>query len=294
MKPSEPSRIERLRTHLVDECLDMILITNEINVQYLSGFSGDSSYLLVGHDSAVVLSDRRYETQIASECPELRMAIRPPNQPMPELLREVLSQDNGGRIGLEAEHTSLATAKTFSDAISQTSTKVQWEETRGLVENLRCIKDLTEQQNVIRAVKIAERAFLSVTSQLTPRTTEREVAHELESVMRRLGAEGVSFSPIVGAQPSGALPHYRPRDTPLGDTSTLLIDWGANYQGYASDLTRTLHQKTASQRFLDCYQAVLESQLAAIDSVRGGVSARDVDAAARTVLQGSGIGDAFK
>jgi Xaa-Pro aminopeptidase len=129
---------------------------------------------------------------------------------------------------------------------------------------------------------------------LTEGWSEREIAHELEAKIRFLGAEGCSFAPIVAAGAAGALPHYHPHDVVIGDATTLLIDWGANFRGYASDLTRTLHRSTASDRFRRAYDAVLSAQLAAIEAIGPGVPAKEVDSIARGVLGRAGLADAFK
>jgi Xaa-Pro aminopeptidase len=112
--------------------------------------------------------------------------------------------------------------------------------------------------------------------------------------MRLLGAVGCSFAPIVAAGPAGALPHYQPDITKIGDSTTLLIDWGARLNGYASDLTRTLHRDSVSDSFRRCYDAVVEAQLAAIERIGPGVAVQDVDEAARAVLKRAGIDGAFK
>ncbi len=293
-KAPHADRLRSLRQSFETHQIDALLVTDEINVGYLSGFTGDSSYLLVGTGEATLLSDRRYETQIAQECPDLAAAVRPPSQSMPDLLAEVLAGSCYRRVGVESSSVTLAQWDAWQDRLADASPSIQWVPTAGVVEALRQIKDEFEIGRIRQSIDIAERAYVSVTSRLTSRMTEREVAHDLESVMRTLGASGVSFEPIVGAQPSGALPHYRPDAVPLGDAPTLLIDWGAFYQGYASDLTRTLHRDAASDAFRRAYDVVLAAQLAAIERIGNGVAASDVDAAARNVIEAAGMGDAFK
>jgi Xaa-Pro aminopeptidase len=156
------------------------------------------------------------------------------------------------------------------------------------------IKDDQEIETTRQSVHIAQRAFQSVIPMLSPSSSEREIAHELEAKMRILGAEGCSFAPIVAAGPAGALPHYQPSNARLGDASTLLIDWGAKLGGYASDLTRTLHRETAGDAFRRAYDVVLAAQLAAIEAIRPGVSAKQVDQAARDILRAEGLDQAFK
>jgi len=275
--------------------LDALLVVDETNVQYLTGFTGDSTWLWVRADgAATLLSDRRYETQLAAECPGLDAVIRPPDQSLVHLLGELISESTTRRVGMEADHTSVAAFRSWQQALG----RLEFVPTSQLVEKLRAVKDEREIETIRRAVQIAERSFSSVMHQWTPRMTEQEVGFELEATMRRLGAAGVSFPPIVGVQPNGALPHYRPGDVPLASCHTLLIDWGAMVDGYASDLTRTLRRPDwtgpEADRFRRAYSAVLEAQQAAIDAIADGVSAADVDQAARRVLEASGLGEAFK
>jgi Xaa-Pro aminopeptidase len=208
---------------------------------------------------------------------------------MHQLLQEVLSGWGEKRIGIESAHLSLAEFEVISDLCQE----VQWVPTSDVVERQRMIKDGDEIARTRRAVEIAQRSFQSVVPMLHEGCSELEIAHDLEAKMRVLGAQGVSFSPIVAAGAGGALPHYHPRHQTIGSAATLLIDWGACYQGYASDLTRTLHRQHATDHFRRCYDSVLEAQLAAIDAIGPGVEARVVDAAARGVLQRAGLNEAF-
>lgn len=292
------TRIDRLRDRLLEDKeseANAILVTDEINVRYLSGFTGDSSWLLVDRDgTTTILSDRRYETQIADECPSLRAAIRPPTQKMPELLQEVVSDAKYRKLAFEAEHVSVAQLAGWEEALPD----VDWLQTAGWVETLRLVKDASELATIERSIDVAQRTFQSVVPKITRRMTERDIAHEFEATMRHLGAEGFSFDAIIAVQPSGALPHYRPSGTSLEHCEGILIDWGASVDGYCSDLTRTLHvadgKLAKSERYRHAYETVLAAQLAAIDVIAGGAKARDVDAAARGVIEAAGLGDAFK
>lgn len=283
-------RIDKVTAQLTDLGIDALLITDEINTSYLSGFSGDSSYLLVTSKGTTILSDRRYETQIASECPDLDAAIRPPTQTMLELVNEVVSGTQIANLGIESDHVNVSLLRGLETELPH----LKLHETSGITEALRMIKDECEIEIIRKSIDIAQRSLQSVLPRLTPDWTERQVAFELEAIMRSLGAEGVSFTPIVGAEPSGALPHYCPADTKIADAATLLIDWGAKYRGYASDLTRTFHRDHASAEFKSAYQAVLDSQLASIEAIRPGARTADVDQAARGVLSAAGLGEAFK
>ncbi len=285
-----PPRLETLAARLDELEMDAMLVTDEINVRYLSGFTGDSSYLLVTRKGTTIMSDGRYDTQIADECPALATAIRPPGQLMQDLLAEVIKGSGQSRVGFEAAHVTVASLAVMTESCPD----IQWIETSGVVEQQRMIKDADEIETTRKAVEIAQRSFQAVLPMITTASSEREIAHDLEAKMRTLGAEGVSFAPIVAAGAAGALPHYRPGPAMIGDSATLLVDWGTCYDGYASDLTRTFHRQTASDAFRRAYDVVLEAQLAAIAAIGPGVAASDVDRAAREILEKAGLGDAFK
>lgn len=285
-----PSRLERLKQRLQSSQVEGILVTDEIHVRYLTGFTGDSTYLLVTPKEALLLSDRRYETQLAQQCPDLPASVRGPDRKMIDIVHDAVGAFGLSRLGLEA---SAITWELF-DLISKSLPKVELFAAGDPVGELRMIKDESELAILRRAVWIAERAYESVRAKLRPSLTELQVAHELEATIRDLGGEGCGFPPIVGAGAAGALPHYRPGDIPIGGSKTLLIDWGAKYCGYTSDLTRTLHREHPPTGFETAYNAVLAAHSMALKTIRHGVKAADVDAAARQVLIDAGLGVEFK
>ena len=285
-----PPRLQRLADSLDDLALDAMLVTDEINVRYLSGFTGDSSYLLVTPQETTILSDGRYTAQIAEQCTGIQAQIRSSAQLLRDVVKETLAASKAKRVGIEADKVTLAEYR----FLESTCESIEFVSTTAVVEELRMIKDPAEIAATRRAVEIAERVFTELVPTLTSGMTEREIAHDIEHRMRLLGAEGCSFQPIVAAGPGGALPHYHPQDIALANQKSLLIDWGAKFEGYASDLTRTLHQQDVSDAFKRAYEGVLEAQLAAIDLIKPGVPVREVDAAARAALDRHGILDAFK
>lgn len=285
-----PTRLQRLTDSLDGLELDAMLVTDETNVRYLSGFTGDSSFLLVTPQGTSILSDGRYTAQIAEQCAGIETQIRSSTQLLRDVVKELLSSSGATKVGIEADKLTLAEFQFLEAGCDG----IEFVSTKAVVEKLRMIKDEAEVLLTRRAVEIAERVFTELVPTLTSEHTEKQVAHEIEHRMRLLGAEGCSFAPIVAAGPGGALPHYQPQNLPLAKHRSLLIDWGAKYEGYASDLTRTLHQQNVSDAFKRAYEGVLEAQLAAIELIRPGVSAREVDAAARVALERHGILDAFK
>ncbi len=285
-----PNRIERLQTWFGEAPIDAMLITDEINVRYLTGFTGDSTYALATPDQVLMLSDRRYETQLAQQCPDLALRVRGPELPMLDLVVAAVGERSVRRLGLEAGSVTWE----FYLALQSKLPGVELVSAGDPVGVLRMQKDECELAILRRAVWIAQRAFESVRAKLRPSLTELEIAHDLEATIRDLGGEGSGFAAIVGAGAGGALPHYRPGDIAIGGAQVLLIDWGARYCGYTSDLTRTLHRDHPPAGFRDAYEAILAAHRAAVATIRPGVMARDVDAAARQVLTDAGLGPLFK
>ena len=275
-----------------------ILITNETNVQYLTGFTGDSTWCLVPREGRpLLLSDQRYQTQLRQQCPGLGHRIRTPDVSMLDLLGQSVAQclDGDAAIEFEADDVTVATMQQWTKAMPT----VRWIAAQGTVEALRMVKTAEEVAKIKRAIEVAERAFGIVTSGLTDAMTERQVAHALEAAMRSLGATGASFPPIVGVDAGAALPHYQPSDRQLAGGRVLLIDWGALVDGYASDLTRTLHRfgsgdDAMRQKFEQAYDATHRAAAAGLASIAPGIATAEVDAAARSVLADAGLAEAFK
>jgi Xaa-Pro aminopeptidase len=287
------NRIEKLRGSLASHEVDALLVTSEVNVRYLTGFTGDSTFLLVTETEATLLSDRRYEEQIAAECPHLAAEIRGPDKPMLQLVRQVWESVSAHqpslRFGLEAEHVSWSLASQISDTVAPGAC----EATTGVVESLRQIKDAEEIDRLRRAVAVAEGAFRSVVEGLHSDQTERELAYALEAAIRERGGSGCGFPPIVAVGANAARPHAQPGANRLSQSPLLLVDWGALLEGYTSDLTRVLFTGLPTDAMAEVYGIVLEAQQAAIAAIGAGVPLCQVDAAARDTIAAAGYGDRF-
>lgn len=290
MPDRHAGRRERLLKSLAETEADAVLVTSEVNVRYLTGFTGDSTYLLLSPKAARLISDSRYSTQIAEECPGLDAHIRTQKTKMVDSVAEVLAAARPGRVGFEADHFSFAAWGQLRDAAGTTElTPVS-----GLVEALRAVKDAGEIAEIRQAVRLAERAFRVVTAGLMPDMTEAEAAHAIEAALRRFGAPGVSFEPIIAAGDRAALPHYRPTRNRVGGAGLLLVDWGARGPGgYVSDLTRTFATAEITPKLREVHRVVDEARRAGIAAVRPGAKAADVDAAARGVIDDAGYGENF-
>ena len=283
------SRRNRLRQLLSEASCDAMLITNVNNVRYLTGFTGDDSFLLVSQSEDLMLSDPRYEIQIGQECPELATWIRKPSELILPVTCEQLKKRSIGALVLE---TGSLTVDTF-DALAADAGAREIVKSKVRVESLREIKDVDEIATLRRAITVAERVFSSVKAQMTARQTELDIANELERLVRQLGGSGCSFTPIVAVGPRAALPHARAGNSLIGSDSFVLIDWGATVDGYRSDLTRVLLTSKIPPKFLQVYETVLAAQKAAIAAMAPGVMVSEVDRIARSVIEKEGMGEQF-
>lgn len=283
------SRRNRLRQLLCEASCDAMLITNDNNVRYLTGFTGDDSFLLVAQSEDLMLSDPRYEIQIGQECPGLATWIRKPSELILPVACEQLKKRSIGALVLE---TGSLTVDTF-DALAANAGVREIVKSKVRVESLREIKDADEIATLRRAITVAERIFCSVKAQMTARQTELDVANELERLVRQLGGSGCSFTPIVAVGPRAALPHARAGTSLIGSDTFVLIDWGATVDGYRSDLTRVLLTSKIPPKFLQVYETVLAAQKAAIAAMAPGVMVSEVDRIARSVIEKEGMGDQF-
>ena len=269
--------------------VDAMLVTHETNVTYLTGFTGDSSYLLMLPRKELLLSDSRYTTQIAEQCPDVDAEIRTASSTMLQLVAKTTKSARCKKLAIESESVS----KSLYDQICESVTTTELVPTSGWVEELRAVKDKSEIKLIRESVRIAQRAFQVAKAELTPEQTEAEIGHNLEHYIRRFGGQRCSFDPIVAVGPRAALPHAELTDQRIATSPFVLMDWGAQYEGYASDLTRVLVTGKISPKFERIYNLVLKAQLAAIDKIRPGADLKMVDATARRVIDRAGFGKNF-
>lgn len=282
-------RRNRLRQLLESAGSPAMLVTNQTNVRYLTGFTGEDSFLLVTEQGELLLSDPRFEQQLAEECPGLECYIRTPGQH----LWEITCQQVGHRRLTDLVVETATMSVDLYDRLVASCGVGQIHKGTVQVETLREIKDSDEIQCLKRAVDLAQRVFESLRPQLTCKMSELQVANEIERMVRHLGGSGCSFPPIVAVGPRAALPHATPGSATIGSSDFVLIDWGATLDGYRSDLTRVLMTSKIPAKFQQVYLTVLEAQRAAINVIRPGITAGDVDRAARQVMESAGMADQF-
>ncbi len=283
------ARLQKLQRLLRELSSTHLLITSPFNVTYLTGFSGEDSFLLVGKTGATILSDARYEEQIAEECPGLEACIRKSTVPILQETVNLLKKHRASSMAIEGDSMTVSQWNQLKELASPLAI----EPVAGLVEGLREIKGPEEIDRIKRAIAMAERSFIGLRSRLTPDQTELDLANELDRSIRHLGGKGAAFQTIVGVGPRAALPHGRPTAKRLSESTFVLIDWGANEGQYLSDLTRILVTGRIPAKLSNVYASVLNAHRAAAEALRPGARCCDIDRIARESIESDGFGKRF-
>jgi Xaa-Pro dipeptidase len=278
----------RLRERLGAAGLDALLVTYLTNVRYLTGFTGSNGAVLVTADPALdrLGTDFRYLTQSGQQSPDLELVL---DRDCIPAMAQYARQAGISRLGFEADHLSVAAYDQLEADGGLTLAR-----TSGLVETLRTVKDKDELALLAQACSISDAALAQVCTEVRAGLTERQVARRLDALMLDLGAEAISFDTIAAAGPNSAIPHHSPTDRPIAAGDLLKIDFGAMYDGYHADETRTFMvgaEPADWQR--DIYELVAQSQRAGVAALAVGVDVRDVDHASRSIIAAAGHAEHF-
>ena len=297
-------RLTRIRTELDERNLDALLISapgeeelGAANRRYVSGFTGSTGQVLVTRDRAIFAADFRYVEQAERECAprgfEVFQALGARREWFPRLIGE--AGLGGRRIGISTRDLSYAGFLAMMELLDDLPASGQPElvPAKGIVEGLRRMKDPEELGLIERAIAISDAAFDRLESALRPDMTELEVAEVFAANVRAAGGEDISFPTIVAAGPWSAMPHASPRPEVLGEGRPIVIDMGARFAGYCSDLTRTLALGTPDAKFRAVYSIVFEAQTAAIEGIEAGMRASDAHMLAQGVIDRAGYGERF-
>ena len=283
-------RLDNLRAAIEEKCIDALLISDPDNRRYLSGFVGTAGYLFITSDGAVLATDFRYTEQAGQQAPDYRIdRISGKLDWLPGLCAEFGVK----KLGFEADDITVSQFERFRKAFADKGTETALEPTTGITLDLRAVKDERELGLLSRAIEISDEAFDEVSDEIAPGMTEIEVAERIERAVKSRGAESISFDTIVAAGPNAARPHHRAGDTVILEGQTVVVDMGARYQGYCSDLTRTIVLGDADDQTRRIYDIVLSAQLSAIELVEAGMTGGETDMVARKVIQETGHGDDF-
>jgi Xaa-Pro aminopeptidase len=278
------SRTDRLVELLQARDLDSLLVTDLLNVRYLTGFTGTNGACIVTPEERLFFTDFRYVEQARAQVQEYERI---------EVGRDMLGDLSGrlrARAGFDDNDLSVAAHAKLSEKVPD---GVELVPAGGLVEQLRAVKDASEVAAMRAAAEFSTAAYESLRERGLAGRTEREVAVELVRFMEDSGAEGPSFPPIVAAADHGAHPHAVPRDVEIPKDTLVVIDMGAIVDGYSSDCTRTLATGSLDDDALEIYELVLRAQTEALAATKEGAAYRDVDAVAREIIDAVGHEEHF-
>jgi len=283
-------RPQRLAALLAEVDVDLVLVSNLVNVRYMTGYTGSNGLAVVGPDTRGFVTDFRYLEQAAAEVdPGYDRRRDHGTGDLFDTVAEILPPGEL-RLGFDDSHLSVRRHARLRELLPE---RVSLVAAGGLVERLRVVKEPDELERIRTAAQVADAALAEILAQGLIGRTERSVADALEAAMRTRGAQRAAFDPIVAAGRRGSLPHARPEDVPIAAGQLVTIDWGAEVDGYCSDCTRTVAAGEPTSRAREVYELVLGAQRAGVKAVRAGAGGREVDAAARRVIEAAGHGEHF-
>jgi len=280
------SRADRVAERLAERELDLLLITDLVNLRYVTGFTGSNGMAVVGRDVRRFVTDFRYVEQAAQQVRDFDREQGP--QDFVTALGDGWP-DGELRVGFEDQHVSVRSHGRLREVIPD---RVELVPAGGIVEDLRAVKEPGEIERIAAAAELADEVYGLLREQRLAGRTEREVAFALETEMRRRGAEP-SFPSIVASGPRGALPHAVPTGEAIAPGTLVTLDIGARLDGYCSDCTRTWATGDLADDLAQAYELVARAQAAALAAVRPGPEGREVDAVARDIIEAAGHGEHF-
>ena len=281
------SRADRVAARLADRGADLLLVTDLVNVRYLTGFTGTSAMAVVGPETRRFITDFRYVDRARAEVTEFDRERAP--QEFAEALKSGWPEGRV-RLGFEDQHMSVRQHKRLRELLPD---RIELVPAGGAIEAERARKEPEEIEAIRAAAALADDIYDWVLERGVVGRTEREVARSLEEEMRRRGASDPRFASIVASAEHGALPHAEPRDVEIPTGVLVTLDLGARLDGYCSDCTRTWATGALDDDLAEIYDLVLRAQQAALDAVRPGPTGREIDTVARDLIAAEGHGEHF-
>ncbi|HEY4565752.1 MAG TPA: Xaa-Pro peptidase family protein [Savagea sp.] len=280
------NKIERIRQRLHEESIDALLVTNPYNRRYMANFTGTAGVVFITKEEALFITDFRYVEQ-ATEQAVGYMVVEQRRTVVEQVADEVVRL--GVRtLGFEKDHMTYGEFEIFEEYVDAMLVPVS-----GWVEQLRLIKTEDELAILQRAADIADETFEHICTYIRPGVSELDVANEMERYMRSLGATQSSFDSIVASGVRGALPHGVASDKLIEEGELVTLDFGALYNGYISDITRTVAVGEPSEQMKEVYEIVLAAQKRGVEQIRPGMKASEADQVVRDVIVEKGYGEAF-
>lgn len=279
-------KIAKLRELLEKNELDAILVTNPINRKYISGFTGTAGVAIISQNSTRFITDFRYTEQAAAQAEHFTIVEHKGS--IESEIKQQLSALNIKRLGFEKDNVTYASFERY-----EKNFEVNLIPVGGLIENIRLIKSPEELKILKRAGEIADAAYEHIQSYIKPGVREIEIANELEFFMRKQGATSSSFDMIVASGYRSALPHGVASEKEIQTGELVTMDYGALYNGYCSDITRTVAVGQISDELKMIYDTVLEAQLRGVKGIKPGMTGKDADALTRDYISEKGYGEYF-
>lgn len=282
------SPLNQVRAFMAENQLDAFLITDDHNRRYLTGFTGSSGNLLITKESQVIVTDFRYFEQVRRQAPswELWKQKMTLQQATSDLLLEVKPK----KIGFESKVLTVHDWQFYREKVGQNTS---WFSTDDILRGIRGIKNRQEIEAIVKAQSITDQAATYLPRLIESGKTEKQIAWELEKQLRDLGTDRLAFEIIIASGPNAALPHHRPGNRVIQDNEMVLVDFGATWNGYHSDITRTYFTGEPTERYAKLYHIVLQALEKVQQTIKAGFGLKAGDAVARELIKAAGYGDYF-
>ena len=277
-------RIFKIRGYLEEESIDAFLVIKPQNIRYLSGFTGSSGQLLITRSKSYLITDFRYIDQAKQQSPNYQIIKQ--EKKMIDTVKEVCLQEGIKEVAFEEDQMVFKMYEAYYQALNLVPASQ-------FLTQIRAIKDHEEVILLKKTIDLADQAFTHILSYIKPGIKEKDIALELEFFLRKNGAEAKSFDFIVASGPRGALPHGVAADKEIKMGELVTMDFGCIYEGYCSDITRTVGVGQLGDKQKEIYNIVLESQLTGLNFIRANVECQEVDSIARGIIVKAGYGEYF-
>lgn len=281
-------RITKLRELMNKKGIDGVLLVGDANRNYLSGFTGDESFSVITADKAFFITDSRFTEQAKQQVKDYEVLEYSKNTTFGDFLGDLVNKNNIKKLGFEEDVLSFSSYSLYKSKVSCELVPME-----GIVEEIRVVKDESELEVLRKAAEIADKAFEHIVKFIKPGMTEREIGLELEFFMKKLGATALSFPSIVASGVRSSLPHGVATEKVVKEGEFLTLDYGCVFEGYCSDMTRTLVIGEPTEKMVEIYNVVLEAQERALKAFKPGVPAIEVDKVARDYITEKGYGSYF-
>ncbi|MBU3145208.1 Xaa-Pro peptidase family protein [Clostridium sp. CF012] len=282
-------RVSKLRALMNDKGIDAVLLVGDHNRNYLSGFTGNESFSLITKDKTFFITDSRFTEQANSQVKDYEILEYNKNFPFANFLGELIKDNNIKRLGFEEDVLSFSTYTLYKSKV-----QCEFVPMEKMVENIRTIKDESELKLIRRAAQITDETFEHMVKFIKPGMTEREIGLELEFHMKKLGAQELSFPSIIASGVRSSLPHGEATEKVVTKDEFLTLDFGCVYEGYCSDMTRTIVIGKPSEKMIEVYNTVFEAQELALKTFKPNMPAIEVDEVARNYIKEKGYGEYFR